>query len=249
MIMKCLQKTATMLAVGTVISVAAHAGSVTYYSSFNGTGHANYSDPAAYTSPVDPFYVTTNFTNQSLTIPKFDASFGTLTSINILLTGFELGNASYESLDGSPTNVTLNLAATVTLFDPANNQLVVALPTFSNTYAATAFDGALDFGGTSGAAFTGLFNFDAVSGTFSSAGDLATFTGSGNIVLPVHALGNSQANGSGNLVTLFQNTASAQVQITYNYRDNSEAPEPATMGLFGSALVGLGLLGRKRFTR
>ena len=44
-------------------------------------------------------------------------------------------------------------------------------------------------------------------------------------------------------------TSSGDLIVSYNYTVNSATPEPATLGLVGSALLGLGLLVRKRSIR
>ncbi len=44
-------------------------------------------------------------------------------------------------------------------------------------------------------------------------------------------------------------TSTGDVIVEYDYSVNSATPEPATLGLVGSALLGLGLLARKRVAR
>jgi hypothetical protein len=54
--------------------------------------------------------------------------------------------------------------------------------------------------------------------------------------------------GGGNNVTTQTTWATAGAEVEYTYQVNSGTPEPGTMGLLGSALVAIGLLG-KRFRR
>jgi hypothetical protein len=55
-------------------------------------------------------------------------------------------------------------------------------------------------------------------------------------------------SGGGSTGFITSNTASGVVTFTSNPLPNA-LPEPATMVMMGSALIGLGLLGRKRFSR
>jgi hypothetical protein len=188
---------------------------------------------------------TTNWTD-SVSIQKFDPSLGTLTNVEIELIGSVLGTARAESLDAQAAQITLNLAATITLTRPDMSVLAVALPVSASVFNATAYDGVIDFGGTSGITLPGLTSSD--SDTIISpppASDLALFTGVGTILLPVMANGSSSASGAGNLITQFNTQASASVKVTYYY-DAAVVPEPASVAMAAMGVIGVGGLALRR---
>jgi len=188
---------------------------------------------------------TTNW-NLSVTVPKFDGSLGTLTKITFDLMGDVEGSARFESLDAAPATVTMDLSAQITLQRPDLSPLVVTLPTASTLDNVTAFDGVIDFGGTSGKTYPLLTASDADSAMLLSPFspiDTANFIGGplDTITLPVKAQGASTGSGAGNLLLQFATQAAANVQVTYEY---IPIPEPAAASLLG--LIGLVLLRRRR---
>jgi hypothetical protein len=220
------------LAVAVVVLLlagTAQAFSVTY--NYLGTMHST-------NFPPPPTFVT---------LPLFDPSIGILDSVDFSLTATVMGNASFESLDSSPATVTTHLQAQVTVQKPDLSTLAVLLPTVSHSDAVTAFDGVIDFGGTSGKSYTGISGTDSFFDVFTSLdGALFTmFEGVGNISFPVSAIGASSGSGAGNLVLLFTTNAKADGEVTYNYHTTSTVPLPAALWLLGSGLIGLVGFGRK----
>ena len=162
-----------------------------------------------------------------MSLPKWDPSLfpgDVLTGISFTLDGSVSGNAKFESLDAAPATVTMNLQAMIKLYDPSNNVLVVTLPVVWTSDNVSAFDGVIDFGGTSGKSYLGETNSDSQTGTST---DYATFTGSGNISLPVTAQGSSNGSGAGNLILQFNTFAAASASVTYTYSET--VPEPASL--------------------
>ncbi len=200
----------------------------------------------AFAVPVPPVEVcyerhidlaTTNWDN-SIEIPKFDPALGELVAVNWELTGYVEGNASFESLDAAPATITMNLEATITLFAPDNSQLDAVIPVVQTVDNVDPFDGAIDFGGLSGRAYLGVNDTEQAVDSTSNPAFLAQFIGLGNVSLPVTAVGTSNASGAGNLLTLFQTSASAHIEICYKY-----VPEPTSLTLL--ALGGLAVLRRR----
>jgi hypothetical protein len=189
----------------------------------------------------------TNFTNQPVTpsVTQFNPALGTLTGVIVKLTGTVSGTAKAESQDSSPTTVTENLQATIALILNGTTQLAQVLPIATVVHNFTAFDGTLDFGGTSGATDSGL---TATLNTSINPVDFTPYLGTGNVVFGVSATGSSNANGGGNLISGFTTQGKGQVDVTYIYTpiSTTATPEPATLSLIGGSLVGLGALSRRR---
>jgi hypothetical protein len=189
----------------------------------------------------------TNFSGQALTpsLTQFDSSLGTLNFVRITLDGRVTGSAQLESLDAAPANVNYNLQATVGLsVTGISGNIVEAIPIASGTFAATAFDGTIDFGGTSGASFTNLSGNASQTVTLTS--NLSPFIGTGTLAAFLSGSGQSLGSGAGNLVTLFATQAGGTVTIEYDFTPPVVGtPEPSAMlGIL--AVAGAGALARRK---
>lgn len=179
-----------------------------------------------------------------LSFGKFNSNLGTLNSITFELGGTVSGTGRAESLDAAASIVTLSLSSILTLTRPDGSTIVVTNPVFSNNYSLSAFDGAIDFAGSSGA-FTGqVSSSHTESFASSSTNDFALFSqaGGGTISLNLGATGQSNGSGAGNLITQFATSAAGQVKVSYDYTA-APVPEPETYAML---IGGLGLLGLVR---
>ena len=165
-----------------------------------------------------------------MSFPKFDLQGVCLDSVCFTLDGHVQGIAKFESLDGAPATVTMNLASTLTLQRPDATPLVVTIPLAQTVDNVTAYDGVTDFAGTSGKTYPSLSGDKAESFCTHASADLALFTGAGNIVLPVVATGTSNGSGAGNLILQFATDASAGASVTYYYETCPVPAQPTTWG-------------------
>jgi hypothetical protein len=183
---------------------------------------------------------TTNFTT-SLNFAKFDTMGGTrvLESVTFAIDGSIFGSAEVESRDNAATTVVTTLSAELTLIDALSNTLVVTIPSITNIFNATAFDGVLDFGGTSGNSYLGLTANQYEDETYTDIPTLTLFTATGmdtTANLTFHADATSSATGAGNLTSAFNTSAGGLVSVIYEYR-----VVPVSAPAIG-ATVGFGLL-------
>lgn len=191
----------------------------------------------SYSDTLD--FQSTNFADQVLSLTQFDPTLGTLNSVSVTLDGTVLGNASGESRDAASATVTLNLSAEITASTAALDSLAVVLPVASESFAATAFDGSIDFGGTSGVSLTGLTAtesaFSMLTGT-----DMAEFIGAGTVDILIGASGIAYGSGAGNLITEFATEAGANVTVVYDYDPSVTPPAPVPLPA-GLPLLALGM--------
>jgi hypothetical protein len=176
----------------------------------------------------------------SLTVNQFDSSLGSLTAVEIIFSGNVEGTAKTESLDADISTVTANLSADLTLdlTSLTTSDIILLGVGDSSVHNYTAFDGATDFAGTSGAS-AALSGTDSDSLTTTAAADLALFTGLGTISFDAGAVGASSATGAGNLITQFITNAGAGIEVIYTYDTGTTVPAPAPLALMAFGLLGL----------
>lgn len=181
---------------------------------------------------------------KTVTLPKFDPSLGTLTSVLLKLTGEVSGTASVESKDPSPTMVTATFTADISLMRPDMSVLMAVLPSEAITLPLGSYDGVIDFAGPSGRVLPEvkkeLFESHYMASPLSLP-DQSLFVGAGEFMsLPVWAVGRSRGSGSGNLVMLLHTDAAATAEVTYFFQP---IPEPSVAG---AMLLGMLMIHRRR---
>ena len=187
--------------------------------------------------------VTTTNWSSSINVPQFDPSLlgpgEEMYCVTIKLTGSVEGRIRAESLDGSPSMIDATLSAQITANAPAGLQ-VITVPLTTQMFAASAFDGSIDFGGTSGFDTGTISGGDMDSNSESLPTDLSAYIGLGNINIPVSAVGTSVVSGAGNIVSIINTAAGVDLEITYKTR---QIPTPGA-----AALVGIGglMVARRR---
>lgn len=169
--------------------------------------------------PVQVPFAATNWT-VNVALPRFDPDLGILVRVQLQLLAQVEVAAQFESLDAAPALVNLTLAGQVQVLRPGGGSVLLSsIPSSVHVDSVTAFDGVIDFRGTSGRTYPPELLMGSDSMTSTAPSDLALFTGPpgnpGTVLTPLDAVGASSAAGPGNLVTIFNTTASASVTVCY----------------------------------
>lgn len=184
--------------------------------------------------PSTNFYPST-----SVSLTKYDnTTLPALDAITITVTTQEAANISISNSSGTPYAFT-SASATVGLLLFGPGGVSTYLTTSATQASGTAAPGITDFAGLTGTtSYTTTIsaaNFSAFEGpsgtvafTFESLLDGASFSGS---------------TGAPSNTLYFGGGANLGVTVTVDY---SNAPEPASMALFGTAMAGLGVIRRRR---
>lgn len=168
-----------------------------------------------------------------------------LQSVTFSIDGQVTGSAEFENLGANASTIEYNYSATLTLSDPMANELVVSIPGLNDSFDASAFDGTIDFGGTSGITLDDLNESQYEEETYMDAPTLAAFTGVGTIDLTFDAAGSSRVVGGGNIISRFLTNAGGTVKVVYMYTEQSVSA-PTSIALLGLTLLGLASVRRDR---
>ncbi len=195
----------------------------------------------------------------NLTLPKFDPSIGILTGATIRFTATDT-IVSLNLTNTSNASQTFKYVSTADFFLNTNSADATLIPTdllvsnFNSGFITLGPAGSGACPAATPSAACNSVNYSPVP-TSANTGDVAvvslgaynavgTFTLGGNTIT-----GTTFTGGGGNISSAQVTNGLAAASVTYTYTVRGQTPEPATMGLMGSALLGLALIGRNRSKR
>ena len=153
---------------------------------------------------------------RTVSLPQFDPSLGTLTSVDVIN---QLNLSNHVQLENTSAG-----SATLTALTAGNQQLtgtgIAPLTALSNNTAvfdATAFDGIVDFGGTSGKDFGLRTTTNVQSETVTDPATVAAFIGTGTVSYTAAADGSVAITGSGNIAQATTTQSGGSVTLVYHY--------------------------------
>lgn len=163
--------------------------------------------------------------SQTQSIAQFDSTLGTLNSVQILLNGKLTSDVKVENLDAAPSAINAQVNGALSLQGPGGTLLSVAPSISENSTSLSAYDGTLDYGGTSGHDF-GPQSASAQK-TITLTNNLSVWEGSGSVALTETAQSSSTVAGSGNEQVNISSLGSGNVTVIYNYTPKPPSPPPA----------------------
>lgn len=157
----------------------------------------------------------------------FSGTMGTLTEVDLVTSGSFQTRFLAENLGSAGGTVSGTTAGNLTINVPSG-AVSVAIPSVTETFNASAFDGQLDDGGTSGKTFASVTSRSTPQAiVLTSPVDLAAFTGHFRMPISVsgHAVG-SVAPGTNDVSSTFQTDTSATITVIYHYIPNLPDLDP-----------------------
>jgi len=157
----------------------------------------------------------------------FSSTMGTLTEVDVATSGSYSTEFSAENLGSSSSTITGTTSGNLSINVPTG-AIPVTIPSVTETFNASAFDGTVDDAGTSGRDFAPVTRSSAAQTTvLTSPADLAAFTGSFRIPITVsgHASG-SATSSNGDLSDNFKTQTSATITVIYHYTPNLPSLDP-----------------------
>jgi hypothetical protein len=153
---------------------------------------------------------------QSQTVAQFNPALGILQSVEIQINGHITSDIKVENVDDVPTTVSGTVSGTVQLTGPHLSGSANMNPT-TQSFNAGAFDGTVDFSGTSGQDLGAHTATGSSTITLTAPGDIAPYIGTGTVNLTELSQATSSATGGGNLVTQISSQGGAQITVIYHY--------------------------------
>jgi hypothetical protein len=155
--------------------------------------------------------------SQSGLVDQFDPSLGTLVSVSITNAGSITSDIRVENTStNSGAYITGHVAGNLTLTGPNGLSIQTNLSQYAGTVGVSAYDGQLDFAGSSGDDLGSKTANGAETLTLTGSA-LNAFIGTGSVQLHESAVATSNATGGGNELVGISSTACAQVNVVYNY--------------------------------
>lgn len=159
---------------------------------------------------------------------KFDAAGQCLTSVCLRLDATAAGYVGLENTSASPMIVPGALVGAVTVARPDLTPLISLQPGIPFSAGLQAFDGTVDYAGTSGVILNGLSANLIGTLCLTSPADLALFSGPGTISLPCLAANASTQAGASSWTFAVQSLV--VLEVTYNFEDCAVPLEAQTWG-------------------
>jgi hypothetical protein len=166
----------------------------------------------------------------------FSSAMGNLTEVDLVTSGSFSTEFHAENLGPSSATIAGTTSGNLAINVPTG-AIPVTVPSVTETFNASPFDGDLDDAGTSGKDFAPVSSSSAAETTvLTSPADLAAFTGNFRIPISVsgHATG-SVSSGNDDVSDGFGTQTSATITVIYHYIPNLPSLEPPPPSLPSSA--------------